>query len=314
MIFFTPYMNDWRHQVGTAPERYQVYDTEDKEMNKAYEEITNQIISQLQQGQIPWTKPWFGAQSVISYATGRPYSILNQMLLGDEAGEYITWHQIQEQGGHLKKGCKGRKIYLWKTIEKTETTRDGEIIKKQVPYLRSFVVFKIADCDGIQPRWQPKASNSTASPIESAENTIHQYLSREKINLIHKKIESYYSVKHDHINIPEITYFRSAESYYSVLAHEAIHSTGAETRLSRFRLKDKDDQFGSEKYSREELVAEMGSAFLLHHLGIDSSKTLKQNAAYIQNWLEALKNDTNMVVVAATRAEKAVQYILTNNK
>lgn len=283
-------------------------------MNKAYEEITNQIIDQLQQGEIPWTRPWFGRLAITSYATGKPYSILNQMLLGNESGEYITWHQIQEHGAHLKKGSRGKKIYLWKSIEKTETNKDGEIIKKTVPYLRSYIVFKVADCIGIEPRWQSKALNTAISPIKQAEDIIHQYLSREKINLIHKKNESYYSVKYDYINIPEITNFRTAEGYYSVLAHESVHSTGAEKRLNRFNSRDRDDLFGSQKYSREELVAEMGSAFLLNHLGIDSGSTIKQNAAYIQNWLETLKNDTNMVVVAATRAEKAVQYILTNNK
>ena len=280
--------------------------------NKVYQEITDKIIKQLQKGCVPWKQPWFGTTSAISYATGRAYSLLNQMILGGESGEFLTWHQIQQQNGHLRKGSRGRRVFFWNTFDKVEIKDNGETITKQVPYLKTYTVFRVDDCEGIERRWLPKQEQtSTNSSIVKAEETANKYLCREAIKLEHENFDkSYYSPKHDYINLPPINNFCSSERYYSVLFHEMVHSTGNKNRLGRFNFDEHLSPFGSPDYSREELVAEMGASFLLKHLNIDNTSTLQQNSAYIQSWIHALNDDISLIAVAASRAEKAVQFIL----
>ena len=281
-------------------------------MNKAYEEITNKIIEQLKNGCVPWEQPWFGVRGARSYKTNKAYSFLNQMILGGECGHFITWHQINLLGGHLRKGSKGRRVFFWHTFDKAEVNEQGEKIIRKIPYLKTYTVFNTNDCESLPQRWAPQgiiAKNN--KPIESAEKMAKVYLEREKIELKHNNVnESYYSVKYDYINLPPIERFRSSEDYYSTLLHEMTHSTGHRTRLQRFKPNDTSSPFGSPDYSREELVAEMGSSFLLKQVGIESSRSLEQNAAYINNWVNALKNDFSLIAVAASKAEKAVEYIL----
>lgn len=279
-------------------------------MNKAYEEITNKIIDQLKNGCVPWEQPWFGSSGAISYATGRAYSLLNQMILGGERNEFLTWHQIQQHNGHLRKGSKGHRVFFWSTYDKAEVNDKGETTIKQIPYLKTYIVFRVDDCDGIRKRWQPRTKTNTSTPITQAENIVNQYLSREKIELKNERNEAFYSVKHDYINVPIINNFRSSEDYYSTLLHEMIHSSGHPSRLGRFKAGDTSSPFGSSNYSREELVAEIGCSFLLNRLGISNTRTLQQNAAYIQSWITALHNDISLIPVAAGRAERAVEYVL----
>lgn len=148
--------------------------------NNVYQEITEKIIAQLSKGIIPWEQPWFGTRGAISHSTGESYSLLNQMILGGESGEFITWHQIQMLKGRITKGSKGRKVYFWGTIEVGEENEKGERIIKKIPYLRSFTVFRVDDCEGIENRWQSKQGNTaTVPPITQAESTTNQYLNRE---------------------------------------------------------------------------------------------------------------------------------------
>ena len=277
-------------------------------MNKAYEEITNKIIDQLKNGCVPWEQPWFGVRGARSYNTNKAYSFLNQMILGGESGHFVTWHQINLLGGHLRKGSKGRRVFFWNTFDKAEENGLGEKIIRKIPYLKTYTVFNTNDCEGLPQRWAPITENK---PIESAEKIAKNYLNREKIELKHNNVnESFYSVKYDFINLPPIERFRSSEDYYSTLLHEMTHSTGHRTRLQRFRPNDTSSPFGSPDYTREELIAEMGSSFLLKQVGIESTRSLEQNAAYISNWISALKNDFSLIAIAASKAEKAVEYIL----
>lgn len=275
-----------------------------------YNEITEKITEQLRNGCVPWEQPWFGVSGAVSYATGRPYSLLNRLLLLGESGEFLTWQQIQQHNGHLRKGSKGRRVFFWATFDKAETNDKGETVIKQIPYLKTYTVFRVDDCDGIQPRWQSKTNTTTNTPIKQAEETVSNYLSRENIELKTISNEAYYNVKNDYIALPDMSNFKSSQLYYSCLFHEIVHSTGNQKRLGRFKANDTSSPFGSPNYSREELVAEMGSSFLLHHLSISNTRTLEQNAAYIQSWLKALSNDTSLIAIAAGKAEKAVQFIL----
>jgi len=285
-------------------------------MNKVYAEITTKIIEQIQEGCVPWTQPWFGSNKVLSYATGREYSLLNQMILGGEPGEYLTWNQIQQHHAHLRKGSKGHRVFFWTTLDKAETNDKGETTIKKIPYLRTYTVFSVDDCDGIKRRWtRDSPTISTNTPIKRAEDVANQYLQREHIQLMHRHTNSaYYSVKFDHINTPALDKFRTAEDYYASLYHEMTHSTGHPSRLGRFKPGDKSSAYGTPNYSREELVAEMGASFLLRRLNIDNKGTFQQNAAYMSNWLRVLQNDVNLVAIAASKAERAVEFILNGKK
>ena len=281
-------------------------------MNKTYNTICEQLVAAIQaSGTLPWHQPWYGTTQAVSYATGKPYSILNQLLLGGIADEFLTWNQVQQHQARLRKGCHGHRVYFWHCFEKVELDQAGKKVTKQIPFLKTFTVFSVHDCEGIKPRWQQhKKSSTTISPIKQAEDLVNQYLTREKINLEHTRNEAFYSISRDIINIPQFDNFCSAEEYYSTLLHEATHSTGHMKRLARFKPNDKSSPFGSPNYGREELIAEMGASFLLHRLGIENKNTFSQNAAYLQNWIRALQNDVSLIPIAATRAEKAVQYIL----
>lgn len=278
--------------------------------NKSYQEITDTVISMLQNGDglAPWHAPWLGNGLLVSHATGRPYSVINQLLVGKSSGELATYHQIHACNGRIRRGAHGYKVYFWTMLERQEVDENGEIVTKQIPFLKKYIVFDIADVDGMMPKWLTKTKE--AKPIADAETLINNYAKREKISIVHtSSTEAYYSVSKDFINVPCIERFTEASQYYSVLAHEATHSTGHCRRLNRFKPNEKIAPFGSEDYSREELIAELGSAFLLHKMGIDSTHTVKDSAAYIQSWIRALRNDISLLPIAAGKAERAVQYI-----
>ena len=270
-----------------------------------YKEITDRIISQMEEGIIPWQKPWIASGKAISRSTGKPYSLLNQMLLG-RPGEYLTFKQCQEAGGKVKKGEKSSMVVFWKWIETTDE-ETGE--KKEVPFLRYFNVFHIDQCEGVTARHTTEtAFPAGAEPLEAAQEIIYDYLSREGVKLSHQEGDrAFYRPATDEVVLPIRKQFVSTAEYYSTVFHELTHSTGHEKRLNRL---SKPSFFGTEDYSKEELVAEIGAATLVNHVGLESSTSLRNNAAYIQNWLKVLEDDKRFIVSAAGRAEKAVALIL----
>lgn len=285
-------------------------------MNKLYEEITNAIIEQLEKGVIPWKKPWTGTGDVISHETGKPYSLLNQLL--KRPGEYITFLQCQKEGGRIKKGEKASHVYFWKMMVKPVLDEDGQPMlnadgkpaMKSIPILKCFSVFHIDQCEGIEAKWT-KPVESPAVPDEAAEKVLRDYVSREGITLECEEAsdKAFYRPSADLIHIPCISQYSSTAEYYSTAFHEAVHSTGHQKRLNRFSS-DKVAAFGSCDYSKEELVAEIGAACLVHSQGLETPASFQNSAAYIDSWLSALKNDKQMVIGAASRAEKAVKMIL----
>ena len=268
-----------------------------------YEAVTAKIIEQLEKGIIPWSKPWTGiAGGAVSGATGRPYSLLNQMLLG-RPGEYFTFKQVQERGGRVRKGEKSSMVVFWKQI-KVEEEVDGQTKQKMVPMLRFYNVFHITQCDGLESR------KSSVVPVmeQSGENIITAYKNRERIEIQYVRgDEASYSPSRDRITLPLREQFTSAAEFYSTMFHEMTHSTGHQKRLNRLRSTA---HFGSEEYSREELVAEIGAAALMNWSGMESGKSLRNSAAYIQGWLNVLRDDRRMIVQASGQASKAVGYIL----
>ena len=270
-----------------------------------YASVTDRIIAQLEQGQIPWQKPWISSGKAISHATGKPYSLLNQMLL-QRPGECITFKQCTEAGGHIKKGEKASFVCFWKWIEH-EDEETGET--KEVPFLRYYNVFHIDQCEGISAKHTSEtAFPDGASTVETAQEIIYDYLGREGVKITHTEGDrACYKPYTDEIVLPLRKQFVNTAEYYSTVFHEISHSTGHPSRLNRL---NRAAFFGTEEYSKEELVAEISAAALVNHCGLESSTSLRNNAAYIQNWLKVLKDDKRFIVNVAGKAEKAVNLIL----
>lgn len=270
--------------------------------------VTDRVIEQMQQGIIPWHRPWTGAaDGAMNYVTRRPYSLLNQLLLGRD-GEWLTWKQIQDCGGKLKKGAKaGMVVYYGKFVAKEEKA-DGTVEEKEIPVLKYYNVFHLSDCTGIESKIENDV-HTTTRPIDAAENIINGYLTSEDAPRFHNDQPSNracYTPSTDTVVVPMISQYDIAEEYYSTTFHELTHSTMKESRCNR-RAENERAVFG---YSREELVAELGAAMLCTVSGLDNEKAFKNSVAYLQGWLKALKNDSKMMVWAASRAEKAARYIM----
>lgn len=275
-----------------------------------YELVTNRIIEQLENNIIPWEKPWSGTiDGAFNRVSKKPYSILNQMLLKYN-GEYATFKQWQELGGHIRKAEKSEIIVFWKMYPIKEKQDDGTEIIKTIPLLKYINVFHISQVDGVEPLKQKVTHD--IEPIDKAEKILNDYWNRENITIEHVKGDkAFYSPMFDKIQLPLFEQFKQSEEYYSTAFHESVHSTMKTSRCNRQEdRKGKVVSFGSEEYSKEELVSEVGSAQLMNIVGIETTKSFRNSTAYIQSWLKVLRNDNKFIVSASSKAEKAVNYIL----
>lgn len=272
-----------------------------------YEMVTDRISEQLEKGYIPWQKLYTGVHDgAYNRISNKPYSLLNQMLLS-KTGEYASFKQWTELGGHIRKNEKAELVTFWKIQQIEEENDDGEKIIKQLPLLRYYNVFHISQVEGVEPK---SIDMNELQPIEEAERIKTEYMQREHIKILEKVTDkAFYSPSLDYIQVPCKEQYQNIEEFYSTLFHEMTHSTGHKNRLDREDVKDC-VYFGSENYSKEELCAELGSAFIINKLGIESSKSFNNSTAYIQSWLRVLKNDKKFIISASSRAEKAVKYIL----
>lgn len=260
-----------------------------------YQMVTDRIIAELEKGNIPWEKPWTGVQSgAISGTTGKAYSLINQMILG-KSGKWFTWNQIQAKGWKIRKGERASFVVFWKNqIIKETDKQTGEEIEKVIPILKYFNVFHESQLEGYEPTPVDTKAVDPATDI-TADSIITDYLNRSGVTLEHRKgDEAFYSPASDRVVLPLREQFPDMAEYYS-------------SRLNRLKSTA---HFGSESYSKEELTAEIGAASLLSYAGIETSKSFRNSAAYIQSWLRVLRNDSRFIVSAASRAEKAVNLIL----
>ena len=290
-------------------------------MMDVFQVITDRIVAELEQGIIPWQKPWNGTQGAISHTTGKRYSLLNQMLLGGRSGEFVTYKEAQREGGHIRKGEKASMIVFWKFLESAKRDdsggvvigADGKPIMESVPFLRYYNVFHIDQCEGIRLRFeQDSTPGEHLSPNEAAEGIVQGYVHRSGVTLtIQHSDRAFYRPATDSVTVPELAQFTSVSEYYSTLFHELTHSTGHVSRLNRL---SKEVSFGSEAYSKEELVAELGAAFLVNQAGLETDGSFRNSAGYIQSWLKALKDDKRLIVAAAGKADKAVEMILNSTE
>ena len=290
-----------------------------------YELVTERIIEQMQNGLIPWRRPWnvakmTGKDTAINYVTRHAYSPLNQMLLG-EAGEYLTFKQVTELKGKVKAGAHSRLVVFYKpqvcTREKTTTDENGneKTVKEQftIPYLQYYRVFHLNDTEGIPSKITAteEVKPEPEQIIQTAEDVVLNYVTREGIKFINNKPSNsaYYQPSTDTVVLPQKKQFKTIGAYYGTAFHELTHSTLTKNRCDRTENGNATAAFGSQVYSREELVAEIGSAMLCTATGIDNTDIFENSIAYLQSWIKALKNDSKMIVWAAGRAEKAAKYI-----
>lgn len=285
-------------------------------LKNLYKEVTNKMLEELANGVIPWHKPWTdGGNLAVSHVTGNAYSFLNQILIsgnGGSTGEYLTFRQALAEGGKVRKGEHGKLIVFFKPQKSTKEMDENDDTepaekKKSIPVLKSYFVFEVSQCDGIKRKFDSQRTNPDIVPIERAEKVATDYLDREHIDLFKNSTNgAFYLPKSDEVHIPDMNTFSEIEEYYSTLFHELTHSTGAPHRLSREFGK----RFGDQPYSREELVAEMGAAYLCNACAVSSEKAFKNSASYIQGWMDALQQDDHLIIYAASKAQKAADFIL----
>jgi len=279
-----------------------------------YQIITNRIIEQLAQKVVPWRKPWTDAGYPQNLITKLQYRGINTWLLaslGYSQNYFLTLRQAEAVGANVRKGERGHMVIFWKQQESKynndgDTSQQGDNLKSRPSVLRYYLVFNIEQCENIPETLEIPFSESTHSPIALCDEIVARMPQCPAI--IHGKTDACYNPGTDKIHMPKQGSFTSGESYYCTLFHELIHSTGHKSRLNRAEITDP-TKFGSEKYSIEELTAEIGACYLNSAVGI-IDKEFDQSVAYIKSWIEALRNDKRMIIYASTRAQKAADFIL----
>ena len=273
-----------------------------------YQIVTEQIIRQLESGVAPWRKPW-RTEMPCNLISGKPYRGINPFLLAPQgygSRYWLTFNQANRLGGHIRKGEKSSIVTFWKIgTEKTLVDADGNERKSRPFLLRFYRVFNIEQTEGIAD----KLGIGKASPrIPSLEQCEAIVAGMPNPPAIKQDGRAWYRPSTDTVGIPSRTAFNSAEGYYSTLFHELTHSTGHASRIGREGIEQL-NTFGSESYSKEELVAEMGSAMLCGITGIEPA-TIANSAAYLKAWIDVLSGDSKLIVSAASAAQKAADYIL----
>jgi antirestriction protein ArdC len=281
-------------------------------MANVYEIITDRILKQLESGTAPWHKPWTTpGQGGLprNLVSKHPYRGINVWILassGYASPYWLTFRQATELGGHVRSGQKGMPVVFWKFG--TREVQDGEeIVERKSVLCRYYTVFNSSQCEGL--RVSPAQATEPLphiNPIANCEQIVTEWLGKPAIR--YGSDHASYNKIRDLVQMPDRPSFDSAEEFYSTLFHELTHSTGHPLRLNRSTLTEF-ERFGDEQYSAEELVAEMGAAFLCGFSGIEN-KTINNSAAYLRTWLQVLKKDPRLVLIAAGQAQKATDLIL----
>ena len=285
------------------------------ERQDVYTRITDRIIADLEQGVRTWMKPWNAGNTAGRITrplrhNGVPYSGINILMLWAEAVSqgfgapiWMTFKQASELGAHVKKGEKGSLVVYASAITRTEQDDKGEESEREIHFMKGYTVFNVEQIDGLPEHYygKPIVQNTQVERISHAE----AFFQATGAEISYRGDRAFYSNDGDYIQMPVIEAFRDAESFYATLAHESAHWTKHPSRLDRsFGRK----QWGDEGYAREELVAELASAFLCADLGI-TPEVREDHACYIASWLEVLQNDKRAIFSAAAHAQKAVDYL-----
>jgi antirestriction protein ArdC len=281
-----------------------------------YQKITDQIVAALEQGVRPWHQPWNAEHSAGRITrplrgNGIPYQGINVLMLWSAAIEkgfaapiWMTFKQALELKASVRKGEHGSLVVYADKIIRTETDAEtGEEAERAIPFLKAYTVFNCEQIDGLPPHYyaKPEARTDSVQRIANAD----AFFAATGANVVHGGSRACYVPSTDNIHMPCIDFFRDAESYYAVLAHETIHYTRHPLRLDRdFGRK----RFGDEGYAMEELTAELGSAFLSADLEL-TPEVRDDHAAYIASWIRVLKNDKRAIFTASSHAQRAADFL-----
>ena len=280
-----------------------------------YTKVTSKIIADLEHGNLTWLQPWQSGHAAghISRplrAGGTAYRGVNILMLWASAMEYgfncplwMTYKQAAELGGQVRKGEKGSLVVYADTITKSGTDAKGEDVETTIPFMKGYTVFNAEQVDGLPGHFYATVAplNTECSRLDSAE----QFFTATGAAIRHGGNQAFYSPSKDVVQMPEFPTFRDGESYYATLAHEMTHWTRHPSRLDRDLGRKR---FADAGYAMEELVAEIGAAFLCADLGI-TPETREDHAAYIASWLKVLKNDKRAIFTAASHAQKAIDHL-----
>lgn len=279
-----------------------------------YERVTARLVAEIESGVRPWIKPWQavpagGQVSRPVRANGTPYRGINVLLLWAEALDrgydfplWMTYKQAQTLGAQVRKGETGALVVFADRFIKTETTDKGEEVEREIPFLKGYTVFNVAQIDGLPDLYRP--APSPARPLLPLLDTAETFFRATGADIRHGGDRAYYAPALDRIQLPAPEAFRSAESYAATKAHELIHWTGHPARLARAF----GQRFGDDAYAVEELVAEIGAAFVCADLGI-APEERSDHAAYLATWLKVLKADKRAIFSAAAHAQRAADHL-----
>jgi antirestriction protein ArdC len=280
-----------------------------------YTRVTNQIVEQLERGVRPWLKPW-NAEHAAGRITrplrhsGEPYKGINILMLwaaaelqGFNCPLWLTFQQAKQLGGFVRKGEHGSPVVYANTFKRKETTDAGEEVEHEIPFLKEYTVFNACQCEGLPERFYELAEppKEKIERIERAET----FFANTKAEIRVGGNRACYVIGEDFIRMPPFETFRDAESHAATLGHELVHWTRLGSRLDRDFGRKK---YGDEGYAMEELVAELGSAFLSADLAI-TPEIREDHASYVSNWLTVLRNDKRAVFAAASHASRAVDFL-----
>jgi antirestriction protein ArdC len=275
-----------------------------------YTEVTTRILAELERGALPWVKPWAataGANVPCNAATNRPYSGCNVVLLwlahgrGWATPRFVTFKQAAEAGGSVRKGEHGTKVYYWKQLAIKERSENGETEDKLIPMIREYTVFNVAQCDGLPERIVNGKPMRVRNP-DTRDALADEFLATTGAVVREGAGEAYYRPSEDCIVLPGFAAFKGADHFYNVAFHELTHWTGHKSRVDR-QLRGR---FGTNEYAAEELIAELGAAFLAAEFGFDGDV---RHAGYIATWIGLLRSDKRAFFTAASAAQQATDYL-----
>ncbi|HEX3983650.1 MAG TPA: zincin-like metallopeptidase domain-containing protein [Acidisoma sp.] len=280
-----------------------------------YTRVTNRILADLEQGVRPWFKPWSAENTTGRItrplrASGQPYKGVNVLMLWGEAiasgyacPTWMTYRQATELGGQVRKGARGALVVYADRIHKTETTDSGEEVERDIPFMKGYTVFNAEQIDGLPPRFT--AAPSPVPPVFERVAAAERFVAATTADIRYGGNRAYYAIDADRVQLPPFESFTDAEGYYATLLHELTHWTRHPTRLAReFGRK----RWGDAGYAAEELVAELGAAFLCADIGV-TPEPRADHASYIASWLEVLKNDKRAIFTAASHAQRAADFL-----
>ena len=276
-------------------------------MSDLYQDVTNRIVEKLEHGTLPWVRGWnTGSGLPANAVSNRPYSGINTLLFwlaadrGYARPRYLTYKQAIECGGHVRKGEHGQHVVYFKQLQIEDKEHDET---KTIPMLRTYTVFNEAQCDDLPEHVRVGTGNGVANP-DSREALADEFIRSTGADFREGAGKPCYVPSKDFITVPAWTDFHSRPEYYAAAFHELVHWTGHKSRLDR----DLRSRFDEHAYAAEELIAELGAAYLCAEFGFDNS-TNDNHAAYLASWIDLLKSDKRAIFTAASKAQKAADYL-----